>query len=198
MLIVAFTLGTFQGIFIILEPELPAGQQAIYGATFPVNGTVTDETGAPASGINVTYANTHVLTDANGSYVLPDVPSGVLDLTFLADGRGNLTVRVFLYRTQAIDAQLLPVGSADQRVDHETYELVNLAFQICGFVLLGAALLSLLGGIAAYRRRSWGLALAGAVASLFVSPPLSLAVGALAIYLVSRAKTEFIRLPGEK
>ena len=195
ILIVAFALGTFQGLFIVADPELPANQPAIYGAEFPVNGTVRDETGAPAAGINVTFADRNVLTDENGSYLFTAVPSGVVDVVFRGEGRGNLTVRVFLYRATSVDADLRAPGSPDERVNHESSEVMNLAFQICGFVLIGSGLLCLLGGIAAYRRRRWGLALAGAVAALFVSPPVSLAVGGLAIFLVSRAKNEFQRLP---
>lgn len=195
ILIVAFVLGTFQGLFIVFEPELPANQPAIYGAEFPINGTVRDENGTPVADVNVTFLDTTVLTDGNGSYTLPGLPSGVVDLVFHAQGHGNLTVRIFLYRAQSVDVQLLGPGSADARIDHESYEIVNIAFQVCGFVLIGCGLLCLLGGIAAYRRRSWGLALAGAVAALFVSPPLSLAVGGLAIFIVSRAKNEFQQLP---
>lgn len=195
LLVVSFLLGTIQGFYIVLQPDIAPNQWGIYGVSFPVHGTVQDENGTPLADVNVTHGDASTRTDANGSYAFADVSPGVVDFLFAAEGHANVTVRFFLQRAETIDAQLPASGAEAPRIDHPTYENLRIIFQSCGVIVLGCSLLALLGGIAAYRRRSWGLVLAGAIAALFVSPPISPLVGALAIFLAVRARAEFTRLP---
>jgi hypothetical protein len=60
-------------------------------------------------------------------------------------------------------------------------------FGFIAFYLLIIGILSLVGGIFAVRRRSWGLALTGAIAALFGGSLL----GILAIVFVAMSKKEF-------
>jgi hypothetical protein len=191
LLLISVMLGVFQGLFVVLDPELPANQPALYGSSFAINGTVLDANGVPLAGVNVSVPSQNVTTDALGGYRFDAVPSGVIDVEYRAEGNPNGTVRVFLIQDQTVDFRFAATPEEATRVDHGSYRMVSIVFQACGFVLLGCAALCLLGAVAAYRRRSWGLALAGSIAALFVSPPLSLLVGAIAIYMVARGKSEF-------
>jgi hypothetical protein len=67
------------------------------------------------------------------------------------------------------------------------FELVTglLTAVAAGIFLFGA--LSLIGGIAAIRRRGWGWALAGSIAALFIMPP----AGIFALVLVIIGASEF-------
>jgi len=195
MLITAFALGTFSGLGVLLGPEPVANEPNLFGLTFPLNGTVRDENGTPVADVNVTYGSVNVSTTENGAFGFAEVPLGVVDLEFRSKTHANLTIRLFVSSAQTIDATLPPSGAEPRRVEHSSYSSVGLVYQYCGFLWLGCALLALLGGVAAYRRRAWGLALAGAIAALFVSPPLSFVVGGVAIFLLVRGKREFVRLP---
>ena len=68
--------------------------------------------------------------------------------------------------------------------------------------LVGMAILALIGGTFALRRKKWGVALAGSIAAILPCLPLALAetgfiafglLGVAAIILVVKAKTEFTR-----
>jgi hypothetical protein len=74
------------------------------------------------------------------------------------------------------------------------YETSNLGFALAmwgflGFMGLLIGMLSIIGGIFALQRRVWGLALAGAVISLFAFLPLGIG----AIILIAKAQPEFSR-----
>jgi hypothetical protein len=60
-------------------------------------------------------------------------------------------------------------------------------------ILILSATLTLAGGIYALQRKSWGLALAGAISAVFCSIPLlgGLPVGITAVILIALSKKEF-------
>jgi hypothetical protein len=70
-----------------------------------------------------------------------------------------------------------------------------------GFIVLGG--IALIGGISALRRKVWGLALAGAVLSLWIIPvgtmcgilwmiPVGTVLGILPIIFLAKSKGEFV------
>ena len=61
---------------------------------------------------------------------------------------------------------------------------------VVGAVFLVFGVIALVGGINALRRRRWGLALAGAILSLFI-PVIGTILGILAIIFLSLGKKEF-------
>ncbi len=64
--------------------------------------------------------------------------------------------------------------------------ITGLIVLLAALTLLGGAL-CLVGGIAGIRRRGWGRAMAGAIASIFVMPP----AGIIALILVIAGEHEF-------
>jgi len=59
---------------------------------------------------------------------------------------------------------------------------------VLSFLMAFAGVLAVIGGTAALRRRNWGLALAGAIASLFSGAAI---LGILAVVFVAAARKEF-------
>ncbi|MFC1845831.1 hypothetical protein ACFLYM_00250 [Chloroflexota bacterium] len=53
------------------------------------------------------------------------------------------------------------------------------------------AIIAIVGGVYALKRKIWGLALAGAILSIFIASPLGLALGIAAIVLLILSKEEF-------
>lgn len=70
--------------------------------------------------------------------------------------------------------------------------IISLLTVLGGFVLI-AGIVAMVGGIAAVRRRGWGRALAGAIAAVFLLPP----VGILALVMVILGEGEFSERSGE-
>jgi hypothetical protein len=64
--------------------------------------------------------------------------------------------------------------------------IFGLLIGIAGFVLV-AGIVSLLGGVAGIRRRSWGWALAGSIAAMFLMPP----AGVIALVMTIFGEKEF-------
>jgi hypothetical protein len=71
--------------------------------------------------------------------------------------------------------------------DVATLRLIQAVYMVMGIGLLLVCVLGIVGGIFALRRRSWGLALAGAIASSLAFYPLGIG----AVVLVSMARPEF-------
>jgi hypothetical protein len=69
----------------------------------------------------------------------------------------------------------------------ELVDFIGIIYGVMGGFLLLVGILALIGGIFAVRRKVWGLALAGAIASVMTFFP----VGIVAIIFTSMAKPEF-------
>jgi hypothetical protein len=77
-------------------------------------------------------------------------------------------------------------GSGDMYFK-EMSTVVGLIYGIMGGVLILLGVLALIGGIFSVRKKVWGLALAGAIASIMVFFP----VGVVAVVFTAMAKPEF-------
>jgi hypothetical protein len=75
--------------------------------------------------------------------------------------------------------------------DPAALSLIQGVYVVMGIGLLLVCVLGIVGGIFALRRRSWGLALAGAIASSLAFYPLGIG----AVVLVSMSRPEFAVTP---
>lgn len=195
MLLILFGLAMLQGFWIVANPDLPAEQPSpLSVGAFSIRGNVTDADGRPVPNATVSVgdpAQRNTTTDAAGSYRLDGVPSGLVGLEVRAPPHAGATVRLFLFTDEVVDVRLPSAGAPEALVEHGSYSIVRGALQACGVLILGFGLVAVLGAVACYRRRNWGLALSGAICGLFVLLPVSLVVGGIAVALVSTAKKEF-------
>jgi hypothetical protein len=75
----------------------------------------------------------------------------------------------------------------DPTVPHEFFRIMTIVYLGIGIVLTLIGILGIIGGVFAIKRKYWGLALAGAIASVFTFFPCGIA----AIIIISMAKPEF-------
>lgn len=84
-----------------------------------------------------------------------------------------------------------PEFSADTEYSGEVMTMVVWIYGIMAFFLLAVGVLGIIGGIFSIKRRSWGMALTGAICGNLVFP----FIGIPAIILVSMARSEFSSPP---
>lgn len=189
LLALLFLLAAFQAAFVVRDPldrqVVPLGFGDISLA-----GVVRDTQANPVPGVLVTAGGKSNVTGEDGSYRLGGLGVGVHEVRFVGRDNATLVFRVFLGRDREADVALPGPGEV-ARADDASVAPVALASRICGGLLLGVGLLTALGAVASWKRRKWGLALAGAIAGVFASPPLSIVLGAIAVYVVASAKKEF-------
>jgi hypothetical protein len=155
---------------------------------------VRDANGTAVSNATVTLggggknATKNTTTDAGGAYRLEGVPIGVYDLNVTASNRTAI-VRMRVRQDEHVEVSLPAQGMVDS--EHESVGFIRLWLQVCGGLLLGLCLVTLLGTIACYRRRAWGLAVAGAITGSLLWLPLSLLLGIIALVLLLKGRSEF-------
>jgi hypothetical protein len=75
----------------------------------------------------------------------------------------------------------------DPTVPSEFFRIMTIFYVGIGIVMAIIGILGIVGGIFAIKRKYWGLALAGAIASIFTFFPCGIA----AVVIISMAKPEF-------
>ena len=65
--------------------------------------------------------------------------------------------------------------------------LIFVSIEIIGAAIIGLGIVAIIGGIFAFRRKVWGLALAGSIAAIFGSTPL----GIVSTIFTAISKDEF-------
>lgn len=188
-------LGVFQGISFLIDPGLePASGIRLGGPILSVAGVVRDPTGAPVNNVTVTLAGPSeqiTSTDAQGGYRLENATPGVHDVVFTHPDQGSLRIRTVLLRDATMDAGLPGAPGEARYEESAAFRSLERITRALGAVVLGAGVLAAAGAAACFRRRGWGLALAGAIAGLAASLPLSLLIGGLTVVLVATARPEF-------
>jgi hypothetical protein len=79
------------------------------------------------------------------------------------------------------------VVELDPTVPYGFFRIMTLFYLGIGVVLTIIGILGIVGGVVALKRKCWGLALAGAIASIFTFFPC----GVAAVVIISMAKPEF-------
>lgn len=183
------------GTILLVDPQANVPTRpTVGGQDYEIQGRVIDPDGNPVSGANVTITNLENQTnrtDATGHFRFSNLPFGYAKLHANASGWGAAETQVFLMlESVETDLELAPKNQTNV-VEHASYTTMLRAFQVCGGLFVGLALLILAGAVACYRRRSYRLALAASIVSLVAWLPFSPLLGTIAIVLVVKSRREF-------
>lgn len=196
LLLALFAVGVLQAGLIIADPDAAVQPGSAFAVgSFEVAGAVLDANGTGVPNATVVLFEgarekdpRNTTTDATGAFTFSDVEIGVYDLNATLDNRTSV-VRIMIRQDETVNITLPAEGEV--RTEHGSLAFIRVWLQVCGGLVLGLCLVTLLGTIACYRRRAWGLAIAGAVTGSLLWLPLSLLLGLIAVVLLVKGRPEF-------
>jgi len=192
-------MGTFVGDFdngVDFFDNDPNGD--ITGIVILVNGTpVTDAT------VSIDDEELETQTDDEGRFLIYNVPTGEQKLRVEKDGYNTLVQTVFVspsdighkgdWNEDEVDNEFrLTLTEGDGVVEKDEsvpWEMIQGLMVFCGVIIIIMSLISLLGGIYAYRRKKYGFAMVGAILGIFTI--LGTIFALIAVFILAISREEF-------
>lgn len=162
----------------------------LLGSSGEISGVVRNSTGEAIQGARVGVMGLETFTNETGRFSLSGAPTGRQVIVVEAQGYRQLRFITLLGETPVSLSLVLKEGSGTEVVDEHPQQ-VN-SFYTCGAITMVFSALALLGGLLALRRRSYTMALAGAMAGLAIPPfPVMAFLCMVAVVLLLFSRGEF-------
>lgn len=136
--------------------------------------------------------NATVRAGTGGGFTVSGLKTGYHSLLFEASNHTSVRMHVVVLSDTATRLELQP-GSGIQEVEHPTYRQQESIVRFGGGLTLAIAVLLAWASWTCFRRGTYGIALAGAIASILPAIPgfVMLPLAVIAIVLVVRGRKEF-------
>ncbi|UCH88433.1 MAG: carboxypeptidase regulatory-like domain-containing protein [Thermoplasmata archaeon] len=143
-------------------------QEFLLEQTLAISGKIQTVEGEPIPDVQVAVEGTglYTMTNIAGEYVLEGIPPGLRTISAKRINYSVSSIEIFLDENKSQDFSLEKLGV--EVVDNSDYSLY---YYCAAFYIIGAIIL-LAGGIMALKRKSYGVALLGAVVGIIFAFPL--------------------------
>lgn len=171
--------------------------------TGDITGTVVYENGTPVEGATISIVGESLTTQTNenGGYTLSDVPTGNQKVIVEKDGYNTIIYKAFIEPSGSrwdpdnktmesgndFDFTLSEGNQTLERGSYPPWDLIMNFLYVCAALILIFAIITLIGGVYAIKRRHFGIALTGAILGVLTGGILAL----IALFILLIAKEEF-------